>query len=292
MWNAPPAPRSGTSGEAPNRIPAQMGGPGPVRRPRRRYRGRAPPRVLHTPSLSTDRLTGRPCGLPSTRPVENPRAGDDSCENGRDRATAAPFDADQPGDRWLPPALFHAERPSARRTAGGQQPGPQTGERRQPQRTRRPRRGGRRRSAGRETVVEMLGAPAHPDGDVAGRRRPRPGFSHRHADVQSGTGPTEWAPAGDTKRNNSHRGAVAVGASTLMRSSTPVAPERRLGLGRLDVGEAPDHRVTLFGIVNFGARAPQGRRPAPLRWPGCWLASRACWSRWRRPTAWRASLGR
>ena len=59
------------------------GRPGPVRRPRRRYRGRAPTRVLHTPSLSTDRLTGRPCGLPSTRPVENPRAGDDSCENGR-----------------------------------------------------------------------------------------------------------------------------------------------------------------------------------------------------------------
>ena len=108
----------------------RTGGPGIVRRPRRRYRGRAPTRVLHTPSLSTDRLTGRPCGLPSTRPVENPRAGDGCYENGRDRAKAAPFDADQPGDSRLPPALFHAERTSARRTARGQQQGPQTRARR------------------------------------------------------------------------------------------------------------------------------------------------------------------
>ena len=49
--------------------------------------------------------------------------GDDSCENGRDRAKGrCRFDADQPGDSRLPPALFHAERTSARRTAGGQQP--------------------------------------------------------------------------------------------------------------------------------------------------------------------------
>ena len=108
-----------------------------------------PTRVLHTPSLSTDRLTGRPCGLPSTRPVENPRAGDDCYENGRDRAKAAPFDADQPGDSRLPPALFHAERTSRDGPQAVNNKDPKTRERRKPQRTRRPRRGRRKRSAGR-----------------------------------------------------------------------------------------------------------------------------------------------
>ena len=64
-------------------------------------------------------------------------------------------------------------------------------------------------------------------------------------------------------------------------------------LGKVSkMGQRDLRRLLVVGaMATVGWAVRRGTRRTP-GWPGCWLASRACWSRWRWPTARRASPGR
>ena len=66
-------------------------------------------------------------------------------------------------------------------------------------------------------------------------------------------------------------------------------------LGRISkMGQRDLRRLLITGamaVVSWAVWRGETRRRIP-GWPGCWPASRASWSPWRRPTGWRASSGR
>ena len=63
-------------------------------------------------------------------------------------------------------------------------------------------------------------------------------------------------------------------------------------LGKISkMGQRDLRRLLVVGAMATVGWAAGAARRTP-GWPGCWLASRACWSRWRWPTGERASPGR